>query len=69
MGRDAGGHTAVVIRNRKEQGPAVSHVTLRFSRRWLRRMASSGMIRRVALVKTDVSEELSASIIKATRIG
>jgi hypothetical protein len=34
-----------------------------------RRMASSGMLRRVALVKTDVSEELSASIIRVTRIG
>jgi hypothetical protein len=27
------------------------------------------MLRRVALVRTDVSEELSASIIKVTRIG
>jgi hypothetical protein len=27
------------------------------------------MLRRVALVKTDVSEELSASIIMVTRIG
>jgi hypothetical protein len=27
------------------------------------------MLRRVALVKTDVSEELRASIIKVTRIG
>jgi hypothetical protein len=27
------------------------------------------MLRRVALVRTDVSEELSASIIKETRIG
>jgi hypothetical protein len=35
----------------------------------LRRMASSGMLRRVALVRTDVSEELSASIIRVTRIG
>jgi hypothetical protein len=26
-------------------------------------MASSGMLRRVALVRTDVSEELSASVI------
>jgi DNA-binding TFAR19-related protein (PDSD5 family) len=34
-----------------------------------RRMASSGMLRRVALVRTDVSEELSASIIRLTRIG
>jgi ABC-type molybdate transport system permease subunit len=32
-------------------------------------MASSGMLRHVALVKTDVSEELSASIIRVTRIG
>jgi hypothetical protein len=32
-------------------------------------MPSYGMLRRVALVRTDVSEELSASIIRATRIG
>jgi hypothetical protein len=32
-------------------------------------MSSSGMLRRVALVRTEVSEELSASIIRATRIG
>jgi hypothetical protein len=32
-------------------------------------MASSGMLRPVALVRTGVSEELSASIIKVTRIG
>jgi hypothetical protein len=32
-------------------------------------MASSGMLRRVALVRTDVSEELSSSIIRATIIG
>jgi hypothetical protein len=31
-------------------------------------MASFGMLRRVALVRTDVSEELSASIIRVTRI-
>jgi hypothetical protein len=34
-----------------------------------RRMASSVMLRRVALLRTDVSEELSASIIRVTRIG
>jgi hypothetical protein len=33
------------------------------------RMASSGMLRRVALVRTDVSQECSASIIRVTRIG
>jgi hypothetical protein len=32
-------------------------------------MASSGMLHRVALVRTDVSEELTASIIRMTRIG
>jgi hypothetical protein len=32
-------------------------------------MVSSGMLRRVALVRTDVSEELIANIIRVTRIG
>jgi hypothetical protein len=32
-------------------------------------MASSGMLRHVALVRTDVSEELSASFIRTARIG
>jgi hypothetical protein len=32
-------------------------------------MVSSGMLRRVALVITDVSEELSASFIRVTGIG
>jgi hypothetical protein len=31
-------------------------------------MASSGMLRRATLVRTDVSEELSASIIRVTGI-
>jgi hypothetical protein len=31
-------------------------------------MSSSEMLRRVSLVRTDVSEELSASIIRFTRI-
>jgi hypothetical protein len=32
-------------------------------------MQSSGMLRRVTLVITDVSEELSATFIRVTRIG
>jgi hypothetical protein len=32
-------------------------------------MVSSVMLRLVALVRTDVSEELSASFIRVTRIG
>jgi hypothetical protein len=32
-------------------------------------MTSSVMLRRVALVRTDVSEERTASIIRVTRIG
>jgi hypothetical protein len=33
-----------------------------------KKMAPSGMLRRMALVRTDVSEELSA-VIRATKIG
>jgi hypothetical protein len=32
-------------------------------------MSSSGMLRRVAVVRTDVSEERSTSFIRVTRIG
>jgi hypothetical protein len=32
-------------------------------------MVSSGLLRHVALVRTDVSEQLSASVIRLTRIG
>jgi DNA-binding TFAR19-related protein (PDSD5 family) len=33
------------------------------------RKPSAGMLRRVALVRTDISEELNASIIRVIRIG
>jgi hypothetical protein len=36
---------------------------------WQRRKVSSGMLHRVALVRTDVSEEPSASVIRVTRIS
>jgi hypothetical protein len=32
-------------------------------------MVSSGMLRRVALVRTDVSQETGSSFIRVTRIG
>jgi hypothetical protein len=32
-------------------------------------MVSSGMLRHVAFVRTDLSEDLSASFIRVTRIG
>jgi hypothetical protein len=35
----------------------------------LGRMVSSGMLRRVALLRTNVSEELGASYIRVIRIG
>jgi hypothetical protein len=32
-------------------------------------MVSSGMLRRMSLVRTDISEELSVSFVRVTRIG
>jgi hypothetical protein len=40
---------------------------IRYSRRWLWRMLSSGMLGRVALVRTDVSKETSFN--RVTRFG
>jgi hypothetical protein len=52
-------------------GHIVRICVLRFevSRRWLWRMASSGILHRVALVRNDVSEKRSTSIIRVARIG
>jgi hypothetical protein len=42
---------------------------MRFSLRWLWRMPFSGMWHGLALVRTDVSEEYVASIIRLERVG
>jgi hypothetical protein len=45
------------------------HLTVPMNTDELTRMSSSGMLRRVVLVISDVSEERSAPIIKVTKIG
>jgi hypothetical protein len=53
---------------RYRANPINAMYDLMFSRHRLGRMLSSGMLRHVALVRTDVSEDFSVSI-KPTRIG
>jgi hypothetical protein len=55
-------HTAVQSANEN------TSYELRFSWQWLWRMSSSEVLHRVALVRTDVSEGRSTSIIRVTRI-
>jgi hypothetical protein len=47
----------------------ITRITSKMKQMSARRMASFGMLRRVALVRTDTSEEPSASYIRVTRIG
>jgi hypothetical protein len=56
-------HQNVFLTGSPSEGPAS------FETRLVRRMAPSGTLRRVILVRTDVSEELSASFNMVTRIG
>jgi hypothetical protein len=49
--------------------PVKAMYDLRFSQRWPWKVPSSGMLRSEVLVRTYVSEEISASIILVTRIG
>jgi hypothetical protein len=52
--------------------PVTSLLSIYFSKHYEHskgRMVSSGLLRRVALVRTDVSEELNASFIRVTRMG
>jgi hypothetical protein len=57
------------LRLRYRVQPINALYDLRFTQRELHRMPPSGMLRRVALVRTDVSEQRIASIIRVTRIG
>jgi hypothetical protein len=52
------------VSRRNQNSKEIKSEDLRFSRRWLWRMLSSGMWRRVDLVWTDVSEERIASIFR-----
>jgi hypothetical protein len=49
--------------------PQAIPTRLRICQHIYRRMVSCGVLRRVALVRTDISEELGASFIKVTRFG
>jgi hypothetical protein len=50
----------------REDGSGIPQIIKPFNPR---RLVSSGMLRRVALVTTVVSEELIATLIRVTRIG
>jgi hypothetical protein len=54
-------HAVAVLSNKE------NFVRLKFSQQSLWRMLFPGMLRRVALLRTDISEECRASIIRVTR--
>jgi hypothetical protein len=56
------------LRLRYRAQPVNAMQDLRYSRRRLRKMPPSGMLCLVVPVRTDVSEEHTAAIIKVTRI-
>jgi hypothetical protein len=47
----------------------IANIMKHFKYNVWRRIVSSGMLRRVVLVRTDVSDQFSASFIRLTRIG
>jgi hypothetical protein len=55
--------------NRRQGFPKYSFVRFEVFTAVAMRMPSSGMLRRVPLVRTDVSKERSAFIIRVKRIG
>jgi hypothetical protein len=68
--RRFGGMCHLQLQGRKDQQAGnVSRVRFEVFTAVTMRMVSSGMLRRVALVNTDISEELNASFIRVTRIS
>jgi hypothetical protein len=61
-------HNSSVITSVRESNSSAVY-DLWLSRRWVGTILYSGMLCRLAVVKTDVSEELSAPIIRVTIIG
>jgi hypothetical protein len=64
------GRVMMKYRNRRRSPPNVEVViAMQLYTLWREKNGISGMLRRVALVRTDVSEDLRAPFIRVTRIG